>query len=59
MERGDVPTGVSWGNLRERDHSEDLGVDENMILQWIFKKRDWAWTGFIWFTTGTVTGCCE
>jgi len=32
MERGDMPAGVSWGNLRQWDHSEDLGVDENLIL---------------------------
>jgi len=26
-------------NLKERDHSEDLGVDGNMILEWIIQKR--------------------
>jgi hypothetical protein len=25
-----------WGNLRERDHLEDLGIDR----KWIFKKWD-------------------
>jgi hypothetical protein len=25
-------------NLKERDHLEELGVDENMILKWISKK---------------------
>jgi len=29
-----------WGDLRERDHLEDLGVDETRIVQWIFKKWD-------------------
>ena len=29
-----------WGNLRERDHLEDLGVDERTILKWIFMKWD-------------------
>jgi hypothetical protein len=34
-----------WGNLRERDHLEDLGVDGRIILRWIFKKWDMgAWT---------------
>jgi hypothetical protein len=26
------------GNLRERDLCEDPGVDERIILRWIFKK---------------------
>jgi hypothetical protein len=29
-----------WGNLRERDHLEDPGVDEKKILKSIFKERD-------------------
>jgi len=27
-----------WGNLRERDHFEDPGIDERIILRWIFRK---------------------
>jgi hypothetical protein len=27
-----------WGNLRERDHWGDPGVDGRIILRWIFKK---------------------
>jgi len=27
-----------WGNLRERVHLEDPGIDERMILRWIFRK---------------------
>jgi hypothetical protein len=35
-----VLTGFWCGDLRERDHLEDLGVDGRIILKWIFKKWD-------------------
>jgi hypothetical protein len=31
-----VYTGFWWGNLRERDHLEDPGIDRRIILRWIF-----------------------
>jgi hypothetical protein len=37
-ETGEVHTGVWWGNLRERAHFEELGVDWSIILKCIFKK---------------------
>ena len=42
-------TGFWWGNLRERNHLEELGVDGWIILKWIFKKWDRSldWTGMV------------
>ena len=39
-ERGEAYTGFWWGNLSERDHLGDPGVDGRIILRWIFRKRD-------------------
>jgi len=40
MGREEVHTGFGWGNLKERGHLEEPGVDEWMILLWIFRKWD-------------------
>jgi len=46
MERGETYTGFWWGNLRERDHLEDSGIDGMMKYRYIFRKRDvGVWTG--------------
>jgi hypothetical protein len=34
-----VYTWFWWGDLRERNHLEDLGVDGRIIIRWIFSKR--------------------
>ena len=32
-----MKTGFLWGNLRERDHFENIDLDGYIILKWIFK----------------------
>ena len=38
--RGEVRRGFWWANPREEDHLKDPGVDERIILKWVFEKRD-------------------
>jgi hypothetical protein len=50
------------GDLMERDHLEDLGVDGRIILQWIFKT--WDGVGMDWIDLaqdkdGWRAGDCE
>ena len=45
---------VLVGKSEERDHLEDPGRDERILLRWIFRKCDvGAWTGSIWLRMGT------
>ena len=56
-ETGDVHMRLWWGDLRERGHLEDLGIDGRIILKWIFKKWDGeALTGMIRLKTGAGGG---
>jgi hypothetical protein len=53
----EVCTGFWRGNLRERDHLEDQGMDGRIILRWIFWK--WhlgSWTESIWLRIGIGGG---
>jgi hypothetical protein len=44
-------------NLKGRDHSEDLGVDRKIILEWVLGKYGAKlWTQFIWLRIGTNGG---
>jgi hypothetical protein len=41
-------------SLKGRDHSENLGVDERIILKWILRKLCGSvWIGFVWLRIGT------
>jgi hypothetical protein len=45
------------GNLTGKEHSEDLGVDGRIILEWILgKEGGYVWTGYIWLRIGTSGG---
>jgi len=51
-EMREMCTGLWWGDLRDRDHLEDLCIDGSIILKWIFKKWDReACTGLFWLRT--------
>jgi len=55
--RREAYTGFWWGNLRERDHLGDPGVDGRKILRWIFRKWDVGlWNGSSWLRVGTGGG---
>jgi hypothetical protein len=56
MGRGEVHTGFLWGDLREGDHLGDSGIDGRIILKWIFRTWDGAWTGLSWLRIGTGDG---
>jgi hypothetical protein len=44
MGKREVHAEFWWEDLREGDHLGDLGGDGKIILKWIFKKWDGAWT---------------
>jgi hypothetical protein len=57
MGKGEVCTGLWWGNLLERDLRGDPGVDGRIILEWIFNKWDVVVrTGLGWLRIGTRGG---
>jgi len=50
-------TGFWWGNLRERNHLEDLVVGGKIIIRWIFRKLGVVlWIGSSWLRIGTGGG---
>jgi hypothetical protein len=54
---GKIHNGFCWGELRERGHLEDLGLDDRITLKLIFKAWDReSSTALIWFRIGIVAG---
>ena len=54
-EAEEVHNGFWRGKVRERDHLEDTGVDEKVLIKWILRKSvDKTWTGLIWLRLGAV-----
>jgi hypothetical protein len=54
---GEESMGFWWGNLRERGHWGDTGINGRIILGWIFRK--WGvgvWTGLGWLRIETGGG---
>ena len=53
-------TGFFGGNLREKDHLDDPGIDGSIILRWIFRKWDvGTWSGSIWLGIETGGGLLQ
>jgi hypothetical protein len=58
VEEGEECTRFWWGDLRESDHLEDVGVDGNMKIHvqplgW--RDKDWM----LWLMTRAGGGLCE
>ena len=47
---------VFMGRSEEREQSEDLDVNERLILNYFLRKWDGTWTGLIWLRIVTGGG---
>ena len=56
---GRVLTGFWCGDLKVRNHLEDLVVDGRIILKLILKWDGRSWTGLVWLRIGAGGGFCE
>jgi hypothetical protein len=52
-----VHIGFLWGDLRERDHLEDLGVGGDNIKIDLQESGGKTWTGLIWIRIRPVDEC--
>jgi len=41
-ERGEMHRGFWWGDLRERDHFPNLGIEERMMLRTVLGVVGWG-----------------
>jgi hypothetical protein len=57
-EKGEKCTKFLWKSTKERDHSEDRGVDGIRMDLREFGLGEW-WSGFSCIRIGNVVGCCE
>ena len=56
--RKEAYRGFGWGNLSERDHLRNPGLDGRIILKWIFRKWDWGHgLELMWLKIRTGGGC--
>jgi hypothetical protein len=57
LDTGKLHTRFWWGDLREIDHFEHLGIDGRIIFKLILKTWDGEiWTELIWRRIGTGGG---
>ena len=56
LKTAEMLTGFWWGNLRGRDHFEDLSIDGRIILKGVFNKWYRVLTGLIWLRIGKGGG---
>ena len=55
MVKTEVHTGLWFGNLKERDHVENLDIAGRITLDWGLRKQDGrVWTGLIWLSRRTA-----
>ena len=58
--RNNVHLGFWWGNGKERNHLEDIGVYEKMILKWILRNAMGMCVLNLYGSgRGPVLGCSE
>ena len=60
MREQKMHTDFLLGNLRERDHLEDLGIGGRIILKWILNKYDGRMvTVYLWHSTESSGGLLQ